>query len=649
MTAGETLPARIWPATVSLSLRQYRPVYVGGAVRAGGAFPFLPGLTARQAVLLAGGAGRMPDAALRRLELEATLAPLEARRVAAADRLERLRQELDPDRRGPARLPETERAILAERRGQDVAAAAHFARAIRHTQAQMDDLAAQLANETEGMAGDRLDFERIEEMREAGTATALRLSDARRALLFSTTRQLQTATELARTTRELGSVEYEELRRTLDLRLEAVSGVAAATQLVAELDAQIAAAAPPARLARRSRGHAGDLGHRQRRRHLPAGPRGGPPAPPRRPRDGKPPRGPGHELTGFVREEAAPSDEEVVAWNWSAPTSSRTTSRPPPSEIVVSSPTNERPCMISATPMPLKALKSSRSPASKLRTMTSPPTSWISMSSSPSPPSRMSIPGPPISTSSPAPPSRMSLPSPPMITSSPAPPSTVSWMAPAARPDPSNTSSPPSRLTVSRSLAASAPVIVEPCREAEHGNAARVAHGQHHVVAVRGLLHDAVRRAVADAAEPGEVEVDLGHAGAAQVVDDDAVGAAERVEVDRLDLVQVHQHVRDVAEEERPPPVGRDVDGLGGVRAVEEHGVEAGLALEHVVVVARVPDEGVVARPHERGVVAVAAVEEVVAAAAEEDVVAEPAVHRELEAAGLQPARVDACRRRRGR
>ena len=68
----------------------------------------------------------------------------------------------------------------------------------------------------------------------------------------------------------------------------------------------------------------------------------------------------------------------------------------------------------------------------------SPPTSWITMSSSPSPPSRMSVPGPPISTSSPAPPSRTSLPSPPMMTSLPSPPSTVSWMAPAARAEPSN-------------------------------------------------------------------------------------------------------------------------------------------------------------------------------------------------------------------
>jgi polysaccharide export outer membrane protein len=236
---GEALPSPIWPAAVSLSLKGYRPIYVGGEVRSAGAFPFAPGLTARRAVVLAGGPARMSDAGLRRLELEGALGQLGARRDAAAARLARRREELDPAAVRP--LPAPERAILAHRREQDARAAAHFEAAIRHTQAQIGELAARLATETEGMAADRTDFERIEDMREAGTATALRLSDARRALLFSTTRQLQTATELARTTRELGSVEYEELRRTLDLRLDALTDAAATLQLLKEIDAEIAA------------------------------------------------------------------------------------------------------------------------------------------------------------------------------------------------------------------------------------------------------------------------------------------------------------------------------------------------------------------------------------------------------------------------
>ena len=95
---GETLPARIWPATITLSLRDYRPIYVGGEVRAGGAFPFFPGLTARRAVILAGGYGRAGDSALQRLELEGALAQLRAKRAATGARLDRLR--LDFGERG---------------------------------------------------------------------------------------------------------------------------------------------------------------------------------------------------------------------------------------------------------------------------------------------------------------------------------------------------------------------------------------------------------------------------------------------------------------------------------------------------------------------------------------------------------------------
>ena len=64
-----------------------------------------------------------------------------------------------------------------------------------------------------------------------------------------------------------------------------------------------------------------------------------------------------------------------------------------------------------------------------------------------------------------------------------------------------------------------------------------------------------VRLPVARAAHESQGSVHLGQVGAAQVVDRDRVGAAEGVEVDRLDVVQVHDHVRDVAGEQHPPAV----------------------------------------------------------------------------------------------
>ena len=115
-----------------------------------------------------------------------------------------------------------------------------------------------------------------------------------------------------------------------------------------------------------------------------------------------------------------------------------------------------------------------------------------------------------------------------------------------------------------------------------------------------------------------------------------------------LDVVEVHRHVGDVAEEEDAPAVGRDVDVLAGVGAEEQHRVGAVLALERVVAVARVPLEDVVAGAHEGHVVAVVAEDEVVAVAAEEHVgalraeervVAGAAVDRQLDDAGGQRGR----------
>ena len=60
----------------------------------------------------------------------------------------------------------------------------------------------------------------------------------------------------------------------------------------------------------------------------------------------------------------------------------------------------------------------------------------------------------------------------------------------------------------------------------------------------------------------GKIERHFGDIGAGQVVDGDGVRAAQRVEVDLFDLVEVHRDVADVAEEPRALAVRRDVDGL---------------------------------------------------------------------------------------
>ena len=68
--------------------------------------------------------------------------------------------------------------------------------------------------------------------------------------------------------------------------------------------------------------------------------------------------------------------------------------------------------------------------------------------------------------------------------------------------------------------------------------------------------------------------------------------------------------------------VGRDVDVLVDVGAVEQHRVGAVLAFDDVAAVAGIPLEHVVAGAQQRDVVAPAAVDEVVAVAADQRVVA---------------------------
>ena len=90
--------------------------------------------------------------------------------------------------------------------------------------------------------------------------------------------------------------------------------------------------------------------------------------------------------------------------------------------------------------------------------------------------------------------------------------------------------------------------------------------------------------------------------------------------------------------------VGRDVDVLVDVGAVEQQRVGAGLALDGVAAVARIPLEHVVARAEQGGVVALVAVDEVVAVAAEQGVVAVAAEDRVVAGAAVDGELISAAR-----
>ena len=105
-----------------------------------------------------------------------------------------------------------------------------------------------------------------------------------------------------------------------------------------------------------------------------------------------------------------------------------------------------------------------------------------------------------------------------------------------------------------------------------------------------------------------------------QIVDGDVVRAAQGVDVDGLDIVNVHDDAADVAGEQNAATVGRDLEALVRGAAVEQQGVDAVLTLDHVAAVARIPLEHVVAGAEQGSIVALVAVDEVVAVAAEKEI-----------------------------
>src|SRR5436853_160025 len=148
--------------------------------------------------------------------------------------------------------------------------------------------------------------------------------------------------------------------------------------------------------------------------------------------------------------------------------------------------------------------------------------------------------------------------------------------------------------------------------------------------------------------ECSEKDAHKGHIRASEAVHDNVIRATQRVEIHSLHSIHVHCDVGDVAEETKTRTVGRKIDILIYVGAVEYQGVDSTLTFNGIAAIAWVPLDGVVARTGENGVVAAVAVDEVVARATDDyvvavattkDVIAVTAIDREGNIEGGKAAR----------
>ena len=346
---------------------------------------------------------------------------------------------------------------------------------------------------------------------------------------------------------------------------------------------------------------------------------------------------------------------------------------------VTSVPVRSLTVMVSAPPRALKSivstsLRSIVTLATSRENRTRPPLAEMSMFSSmlaplnssvsvPAWPSTVSLPSPGFQTnvSSPAPSRATSLPRPPltrsspwlpMIMSSPAPPLIVSltWPASSAGGVDGVVAAP--AVDDSESLAPSAPAIVT-CAASPLTTTTRAAAGDGDgVVAGRAVDDHAVRLAVALPLPgvPARSIVDLLDVGAGEVVDRDGVGAAQGVELDVLDAVEVHRDVADVAGQRTRLPLAEmsmfssmlaplntsvSVPAWPSTMSLPSPGFQRNVSLPAPSSATSLPRSPI------DDVVAVAAEQRVVALAADDRVVAGAAVEGELDDAGRQRGRVD--------
>jgi polysaccharide export outer membrane protein len=217
---------------ISVSIVEYRPVFVAGDVGKPGEIIYRPGMTVRQAIASAGGA---PGQAMRGL-----LAPFDPANAkneyinawvnmfAGLTQIWRIENELGQEREldqavmsnapiAPSvlnQMVETETQLRERRSGEFAAQRNFYERAVEQANTQVNVLTEQQKKEDEGMQEDMADFQRVNELYGKGSLTSQRVTDARRNVLLSSTRKLQTEAQLLDTIRKRG--EYQRELERLD-------------------------------------------------------------------------------------------------------------------------------------------------------------------------------------------------------------------------------------------------------------------------------------------------------------------------------------------------------------------------------------------------------------------------------------------------
>lgn len=250
---GREITHLIQADQVFVSLAEYRPIYVYGDVARPGEYIFRPGMTVRQAVAVAGGYSaaqvRIANPLMEAADFRSEYKALWAQFATEQARIWRLRTELGEEVEHVENVPVPE--ALAERLKQT--ATAHIEarlsdsekdkellrRAVEEINLQLGLLSEKKKKDEEGSKADTDDYESVRMLLQKGLAPTTRLSEARRAVLMSSTQLLDTIVQASNIERQRGEYVRQMNKIDSERQIAALGELQVAYMNLAQISARL--------------------------------------------------------------------------------------------------------------------------------------------------------------------------------------------------------------------------------------------------------------------------------------------------------------------------------------------------------------------------------------------------------------------------
>ncbi|KGJ66783.1 putative exopolysaccharide production protein [Bradyrhizobium diazoefficiens SEMIA 5080] len=199
---------------VTTAIAEYKPIYVNGDVSKPGEYPYRPSITARQVLAVAGGYDimriRMNNPYLESADLRSEYGSLWSELAKEQARLWRIKTELGEGaqispgalmdaplaRSAISEIVNAEKEYLKTKQSDYQQEKTYLQHGIRQGDDEVRVLSEQQKKDDEGLQADLEDLQKTTELFGKGSLISPRVTDARRAVLLSSTRKLQTSAQL---------------------------------------------------------------------------------------------------------------------------------------------------------------------------------------------------------------------------------------------------------------------------------------------------------------------------------------------------------------------------------------------------------------------------------------------------------------------